>query len=712
MSSDIRPCDCTKPSAGHVAMNAESDFQPGVRHYALLLLGAIAIVCCGCTTSLLQIPSNGVASRLTGFIKGQSADAVNQNAADDFNTTLHTPVLNDYISVQGNTLVPLRGVGLVVNLNGTGGNPPPSSLQTALRQEMARRNIPSPSKVLANPNTALVVVTAYLPANVRKGQPFDARILLPTNTNATSLKGGYLLATRLFEEAEVRGHGTRKGHEYAFAEGPVLTAFGASGNGAELRGLLARGSIPGGAISRTDRNLEIVLRKRFQSVRKSKQIADVISTRFQRYDRFGHPESQAKPKTDALIELKPHPIYRNNFPRFHQVIRSIPLAENEVARRLRMESLAEALLNPVTSAVSAVQLEAIGNDAKPFLRNGLDSPHADVRFFAAEALAYLQDSEDSTGVDILKRAARDKPAFRVYALAALSITDTAHSILALRDLLSAESLEARYGAVRAIAELKDNDRSLNTVRFSKRFVMRQIDADGAPAVHLARRRIPEITIFGVDQQLLLPAVLNIGHKIRVIGHDGDETVEISRYRVGEDTVRRTCSRRLVDIVRTAGELQAAYPDIVQFMIEAERQDNLPGELGIDRLPQSGRVYLQQSNGNESASGSTRRLGSSVRTPGIFDRIDDEPSAEESEQLDLTNFSKPSEDANSDAATVDTSATTLLSSPSEPGQTADNSTTAAQREPIRDTGTSENQEQRNSSGLLKRLMKQPFGQHQF
>ena len=691
-------------------MNAESDFQPGIRHYALLLLGAIAVVCCGCATSLLQMPLNGLTPRLTGFGRGDSTGTVNRNAADDFSTTLHTPVLGDYISVQGNTLVPLRGIGLVVNLNGTGGNPPPSSLQTALRQEMARRNIPAPSKVLASPNTALVVVTAYLPANVRKGQPFDARILLPTNTNATSLKGGYLLSTRLFEETEIRGHGTRKGHEYAFAEGPVLTAFGVSGNETQSRGLLARGSIPGGAISTTDRNLEVVLRKRFQSVRKSKQIADAITTRFQRYDRFGRPESQAEAKTDALIELKPHPIYRNNFPRFHQVIRSIPLAENEVARRLRIEALAGDLLNPATSATSAVQLEAIGNDAKSFLRPGLHSPHADVRFFAAEALAYIQDSEDSAAVEILKQAARDEPAFRVYALAALSIIDTAHSILALRDLLNAESLEARYGAVRAIAELRDNDRSLNTVRFKKRFIMRQIDTDGAPAVHLARRRIPEITIFGIDQELLLPAVLNVGHKIRVIGHDGDETVEVSRYRVGEETVRRTCSRRLADIVQTAGELEAAYPDIVQFMIEAERQDNLSGELGIDRLPQSGRVYLQQSNGDEFES--TRRLGTPIRTPGIFDRIDDEPSAEINGQPDLTKFTTSREEASSSAATFDTGTTMPVSSSMDPGRIPDGSAVVAQKTPIGDFGASESQEKTNSSGLLKRLMKRPFGQHQF
>lgn len=707
-------------------MHAHSPLQPGPRDFLLLILGAALVVCCGCS-SLLRVPSEGLTS-LSRFATGEAAKEKKElakAAADDFNTALETPLLGDYISVQGNTLVPLRGVGLVVNLNGTGGNPPPSSLQSALRQEMARRNIPNPSRILAGRDTALVVVTAYLPANARKGQRFDTRIALPPNTNATSLKGGYLLATRLFEESEVRGHGVRKGNEYATAEGPVLTAFGTSSGDSGARGLLSRGSIPGGSVSTSDRNLEIVLRKRYQSIRKSRQIADAITARFQRYDRFGRLEPQAVAKTNALIELRPHPTYRNHFPRFHQVVRHIPLAENEVARRLRMETLAEQLLDPSTSALAAVQLEAIGDDAKPFLRTGLDSELSDVRFFAAEALAYLQDS---SGVKELQTAASDQPAFRVYALAALSIVDNAKAVLALRELMNAESLEARYGAVRALTEMNDNDRALNSVRFENRFVMRQIDSSGVPAVHLTRRRTPEVTIFRMDQELLLPAVLNAGHKIRVLGQDGDDTVTVSRYRVGEDTVRRVCSRRLVDIIRTAGELGAAYPDIVQFMIEAERQDNLQGELGIDRLPQGGRAYLPQMGGEDSASGSQRKLGTTARTPGMFDRLDDEPSAETAETLDLTTLRKKTESISDDSSADtksdtksdtdksgdDDAASPVDSDSPEPAESsAADESTADSVEQSEDTSFDDDSDDSDSSGgLLQRFLKDPFAQHSF
>lgn len=672
-------------------MNAKITFQPGIRHFALMLFGAVIVVCCGCS-SLLDLSSNGVTSRLSEFVKGDLAktNRAEINFDEEFDTKLETPMVGNYISVQGNTMVPLRGVGLVVNLDGTGGSPPPSPMQAKLRQEMARLNIKSPSKILASNTTALVVVTAFLPPNVRKGQPFDARILLPINTNATSLKGGYLLATRLFEETEVRGSGIHKGGEYAMAEGPVLTAFGASNDDKQSKGLLARGSIPGGARSRTERDLTVVLRKKFQSIRKSKQIADTISTRFKLYDRFGRMEPQAEAKTNALIALKSHPTYRNNFDRFHLVIRHLPVSENEVARRLRMEALTENLLMPSKSAMAAVELEAIGDNAKPFLRTGLDSSHPEVRFFAAEALAYL---EDAAGVDVLKAAARDEPAFRVYALAALSIMHNHKSVLALRELLSADSLEARYGAVRALSEMDDNDRGLGTLRFPKKFVLRQIDSTGKPAVHLARRRSPEVTIFGTNQKLLLPAVLNVGERIRVIGHDGDDTVEVTRYRVNEETVRRTCSNQMVDILRTAGELGAAYPDIVQFMVEAEKQDNLPGELGIDRLPQGGRTYLPKVEESDSGSEASRKVGSSAKIPGMFDRIEEDNTTTKIEELDLTTFKLPKEPK---VSTV----------PENKADTADVAVTDAELDFM------DADDREKSGGVRKKMLRNPFSQHAF
>jgi flagellar basal body P-ring protein FlgI len=44
---------------------------------------------------------------------------------------------------------------------------------------MNRRDVKNAKQILASRDTAMVVVTAYLPAMVRKGQRFDVRVALP-----------------------------------------------------------------------------------------------------------------------------------------------------------------------------------------------------------------------------------------------------------------------------------------------------------------------------------------------------------------------------------------------------------------------------------------------------------------------------------------------------------------------------------------------------
>ena len=202
-----------------------------------------------------------------------------------------------------------------------------------------------------------------------------------------------------------------------------------------------------------------------------------------------------------------------------------------------------------------------------------------------------------------------------------------------------------------------------------------------------------MTIFGVSQKLLLPAVLNVGERIRVIGHDGDDTVEVTRYRVNEETVRRTCSNRIVDILQTAGELGAAYPDIVQFMVEAQKQDNLPGELGIDRLPQGGRTYLPKVEQSDSESEASRKVGSSAKIPGMFDRIEEDNTTTKIEELDLTTFKLPKEPKVSTAA-------------EDEAHTADVDATDAELD-FMDADDTE-----KSGGVLQGMLRNPFSQHAF
>ena len=191
---------------------------------------AMAVIClltstlvCGCATGLMTMPGAAMLADRFGSDKEPKEEASDEKKKskskleddedDDFGTSIKTPLLSEYMSVQGNTVITTRGVGLVTGLNGTGGDPTPSALRTQLKNEMSRRNVKDSKRILASQDTALVVVTAYLPAMVRKGQRFDVRVAIPPQAKATSLKGGWLLETRMFEEQNVEGRGAMKGHE-------------------------------------------------------------------------------------------------------------------------------------------------------------------------------------------------------------------------------------------------------------------------------------------------------------------------------------------------------------------------------------------------------------------------------------------------------------------------------------------------------------------
>lgn len=610
--------------------------------FCLLLSASL----CGCTTGLLNMPKAGLFADRSAAPKDADASKTTKSNRrkkeedNDFGTRIETPLLSEYMSVQGNSLVVLRGVGLVMGLEGSGGDPSPSTLRTQLQNEMARRGVKDANRILASRNTALVVVTAYLPAMVRKNQRFDVRVAIPPNSNARSLKGGWLLETRLFEEQNIQGRTALKAQEYAVAGGAILTGLGSGKPGDERQAELMAGTIPGGAISKVDRDLTIQLRSDKRSTRNSERVANAVSNRFDRYNKYGQRVKCAEAKDDVRINLKIHPQYVNNFPRYQAVIRNIALNENDVARRMRLEMLSRDVLEPEKCQLSALQLEALGEDAIPFLKEALTSDSFEVRFYAAQSLAYLGDA---SGVSILHDAALEEAAFRVYSLVALSvIRDDADAVLALRDLMNAPSLETRYGALRALKELDPQDPSLNPISFRDRFIMNVIDSTGEPMVHVTRRRTPEIVLFGAEQGFRLPVVLNAGNRLSIRGDAGDDSVEITRYELEREPRRQRVRNRLPDIIRTCGEMGANYPDLVQMLVEAEQQRNFMGVFGIDRLPQAGRVYLRddadadtetaaseknesdsdRKSGSSKSADAQKRIGSSRMLPELFDELDE------------------------------------------------------------------------------------------
>lgn len=588
----------------------------------------------------MSTPSGSVMTPILHAAAEPGSDDFEDDAPskDKYQTELKTPLVGDYTNFAGLEPTPLEGVGLVVGLAGTGGDPAPSQYRTAMLEEMKRRGVRNPNQILESPDTALVIVRAYLPPLLKKGEPLDVEVIAPDSAEVTSLAGGWLLETSLTEQAFVPGRGMLKGHNYAKAEGPILVAgIGMGGTGKSVdqsnAALFQRGRILGGATVLKERELVIQLRHEFRSVRNASRIATVIGQRFHHFDEHGIKKPMAEAKTDQKLVLDVHPRYRDNYPRYLQVIRNIAFREKPVAQRVRMQKLHDELLTPETSDRAALQLEAIGKDAIPLLKVGLKSALLEVRFHSATALAYLEDAE---GLKTLAEAARDERAFRVFALAAMSTVDDSESHLLLRELMSENSAETRYGAFRSLWTLDKRDPFIGGERMSRpeseqtelsrhekraTWMLHVLHTQGEPMVHTTFRTRPEIVLFGAEQKMVPPLVLSAGRNVMITAQAGDTKASVVRFQPNKPDERREIPLKVADLIRACDELGTTYPDVVSMLMQASDQKNLEARLESDALPQSGRVYLRPAQ--NSKPGTKAKIGREHLSPNIYPRTEAE-----------------------------------------------------------------------------------------
>lgn len=543
----------------------------------------------------------------------ENDEVPDQEEFENLSTTVETQMIGDYTSVSGLNVIQIQGVGLVMGLDGSGGDPPPSIYRTRLLEDMKKREIANPNEILQSLSTTLVLIRAYIPPLIRKGERFDVEVRVPGNDETKSLNGGWLMETFLAEEAIVPGQGQLQGKPYSRAKGPILVSTAeTSKDGATS--MLTRGKILGGGISLIDRDLALYLRNDVANVRNSKRIAARIGQRFFNYTSQGKREPLAEAKTDHKIDLKLHPRYKENFPRYLQVIRHIAFKESDVAQRVRMERLKTHLSRPETAEKAALELEAIGLSSIPILKAAMKDKNLEVRFHASVALAYLGEPD---GIPILAEAARVEPAFRVFAYAAMAAVDDADSHVHLCELMSEQSPETRYGAFRALTTLDKNDPFIRGEPLGDQCLLHELQTGGPPMIHLTNRRKAEVVLFGADQSFRTPIAVRAGTKIMVTGAAGTDEIVVSRYEVGKPDRREVVSTRVGDVIRKVSELGASYPDVAQMLVQAARQKSTIGTLQIDAVPKAGLVYERPQLAANGKSKVKARVGNVGSTPNLY-----------------------------------------------------------------------------------------------
>lgn len=526
-------------------------------------------------------------------LRGQKKD--NSLIPEQFAADLEsgkTMLIGNHAYIDSLRPIEIRGVGLVNNLPGTGADDVNSAERRIIYDELIKLGIRDARALLADPSTAVVNIVGYLRPGIQEGDLFDVELVLPIESEGKSLRGGWLMKAPLQEMQQI-GDSVAGNKPLAFVEGPILVDDPLATETVNPTGL-KKGRILSGARSKISRQIYMKMKSGHDSPFITARIAKEINNRF--YISTGQKKGMATAKSDTLIVLDVHPSYRNDVARYVQVVQSIAYFETPARQAKRIERLKQELLVPGKAQNAAFQLEALGKAGIEPLKSALTSRNTEVLFHAGTSLAHLGDG---SAVRVLANIAKDEPAFRVYALNALSVLrNDVDAETCLQELLHVPSAETRYGAFRALCYRNPYDRTVRGevlqndggAQFSYHGVM----SNAPPLVHLTKSRKPEIVLFGDDIRIKQPFALNAGPVMFVNGQGRDGVVITKFGRLDE---KRTVGNKLDEIIRALVELGGTYPDVIQMICEAERDKVLTCRVEIDCLPEPNRVY-RRPGGND------------------------------------------------------------------------------------------------------------------
>ncbi len=542
--------------------------------------------------------------------------------------------------------IDLEGVGLVVGLPNTGVDPPDSPYRRKLIDEMLKANIEHPNLLLTDPTMTMVIVRMKVMTGTSTKDRIDVSVELPPGSGTTSLAGGYLVQSRLRivgRDQHMEGHDSE---DKALAHGPIMVGTDLHPNDPKF------GRVLGGGRVLHDLPYFLVLRENRRTAKNAAILERVINQRFHHTGTVKQ-EGASRFKSEEYLILKVPDVYHHNPGRYHEVIKHIPVVDSPLLRTARQETWGRDLLDVSKSGMAAINLEGQGFTAIPMLKAGLASTHKQVKFFAAEALAYLNDP---AGVDTLGDAVANWPEFRTYALAALAALDQPASRAKLRKLMDNPDIPVRYGAFNALRTLDENDVTLGRVpvleeppaspdeeeldpmalalRRARRrsqmedpFALYIVECDGPPLIHATQTNRCEIVLFGRGMKLLTPIVLG-SDAIQIDASSDDDKVRISRIitaKGGPRTEKVTASLDVADVLRRTANLHASYPEICTLLAEAAKRRNLPGPLIADAVPAANVVYKQAALGldvtkKDDAVGKASSESTRPRRRGLFGRM--------------------------------------------------------------------------------------------
>ncbi len=511
------------------------------------------------------------------------------------------------VTFQGVEPFLVSGYGLVVGLNGTGGDVLPESVKSTMEREMGLMGIGksndmkgsplegvTPSQLLRDKNVAVVLVQAAVPPGAPAGATFDVYVRA---INASSIEGGTLWTTDL-RLGDANTFGQIQARSIAKCRGPIfINPFAEPGKeDAGVTRTVGR-VLDGGVVSNP---LQIEMSLNTPSFQLVRSISSAINSRFPEGPGDLGPTARGRSGPNeqtgsgGSIALRVPARFRKTPNEFLELIRHLRIDQNvpeQYARRYVEGVKAE----PIMANNMAWCLEALGQKALPFIRELYEFPEIAPQMAGLRAGARLGDPRAAQPLKDL--AMKSQGPVKTTAIDLLGRIDAGPTVdAALRELLNEEDLVTRIAAYEALAKRAEriqfnrlaSIQRANPDRGGPRFSQSQLEIlsetafpgsalvgverrliedkflvdlvpHGAPMIYIAQQGRPRIVLFGAKLAMTRPSVVTAwSDRLMMSAEEGQNTVRVYYMPLGGDrpTVQQ-CREMLPDMVAFFAKKNAA-----------------------------------------------------------------------------------------------------------------------------------------------------------
>lgn len=425
---------------------------------------------------------------------------------------------------EGMTPLRVRGIGLVVGLGTNGSTDCPRSTYDTLVQSMYKEHSftsstvgsksISPERLIADKDTAVVMVQGEVPPAAVAGDRFDISVSAWPGTQTKSLRGGRLYTVDLDIFRQVNEGQSISGQTVARAAGPLFINPFVDDESATKSNEL-QGIVLGGGMVTQDRRVRLVL------LQPSYQWATRIQDRINDFS----PDAKkiARAETPSFVSVRIPREFQGDAGHFLSLVQSLFLFRDPRFGATRAKELTEELLDPGSPhAKIALALEGLGRYALPELDKLYKHPRDDVSFHAAVAGLRLEDHV--AGDAMIRHAENPRGSFRMRAVRALGKTrGMGQATIALRRLLDDDDPRIQTAAYEALIQRHDPSIE-STVIGGDNFRLDVIPSERPAFVYAKRRSERRLAIFGSNLPIRPPVLYRSPDGGLMVTASPDDTV--------------------------------------------------------------------------------------------------------------------------------------------------------------------------------------------